>query len=42
MRRFNRIEDKLQQDGRTPSQSDLAEMDALWNAVKQEEVTLVK
>lgn len=37
-RRFNRIEDKLQQDGRTPSHSDLAEMDALWNAVKQEEV----
>ena len=37
-RRFNRIEDKIQQDGRTPSQSDLAEMDALWNAVKQEEV----
>ena len=36
-RRFNRIEDKLQQDDRTPSQSDLAEMDALWNAVKQEE-----
>ena len=36
-RRFNRIEDKLQQDGRTPSHSDLAEMDALWNAVKQEE-----
>jgi len=37
-RRFNGIEDKLQQDGRTPPQSDLAEMDALWNAVKQEEV----
>ena len=37
-RRFNRIEDKIQQDGRTPSQSDLAEMDAHWNAVKQEEV----
>lgn len=36
-RRFNGIEDKLQQDGRTPPQSDLAEMDALWNAVKQEE-----
>jgi len=35
--RFNCIEDKLQQEGRTPSQSDLAEMDALWNAVKQEE-----
>ena len=28
-RRFNGIEDKLQQDGRTPPQSDLAEMDAL-------------
>ena len=40
MRRFNGIEDKLQQDGRTPPQSDLAEMDALWNAVKQEEPKL--
>ena len=39
-RRFNGIEDKLQQDGRTPPQSDLAEMDALWNAVKQEEPKL--
>lgn len=39
-RRFNDIEDKLQQDGRTPPQSDLAEMDALWNAVKQEEPKL--
>ena len=38
--RFNGIEDKLQQDGRTPPQSDLAEMDALWNAVKQEEPKL--
>jgi ATP diphosphatase len=37
-RRFNSIEDKLQQDGRVPSQSDLAEMDALWNVVKQEEI----
>ena len=37
-RRFNGIENKLQQDGRTPPQSDLAEMDALWNAVKQEEI----
>ena len=37
-RRFNGIEDKLQQDGRTPPQSDLAEMDALWNVVKQEEI----
>ena len=40
MRRFNGIEDKLQQDGRTPPQSDLAEMDALWEAVKQEEPKL--
>jgi ATP diphosphatase len=39
-RRFNGIEDKLQQDGRTPPQSDLAEMDALWDAVKQEEPKL--
>ena len=39
-RRFNGVEDKLQQDGRTPPQSDLAEMDALWNAVKQEEPKL--
>ena len=39
-RRFNGIEDKLQQDGRTPPQSDLAEMDALWEAVKQEEPKL--
>jgi ATP diphosphatase len=39
-RRFNGIENKLQQDGRTPPQSDLAEMDALWNAVKQEEPKL--
>ena len=39
-RRFNGIEDKLQQDGRTPPQSELAEMDALWNAVKQEEPKL--
>ena len=38
--RFNGIEDKLQQDGRTPPQSDLAEMDALWEAVKQEEPKL--
>jgi ATP diphosphatase len=39
-RRFNGIENKLQQDGRTPPQSDLAEMDALWEAVKQEEPKL--
>ena len=36
-RRFNYVEAKLQQDGRTPSQSNLAEMDALWDEVKREE-----
>ena len=36
-RRFNSVEAKLQQDGRTPSQSNLAEMDALWDEVKREE-----
>ena len=37
IRRFNSVEAKLQQDGRTPSQSNLAEMDALWDEVKREE-----
>jgi nucleoside triphosphate diphosphatase len=36
-RRFARIEDWLAESGRTPSQSDLAEMDALWNRAKAEE-----
>ena len=36
-RRFNRIEDWLAEDGRHPRQSDLAEMDALWNRAKREE-----
>ena len=36
-RRFRRIEDWLAEDGRTPSQSDLAEMDALWDRAKAEE-----
>jgi len=36
--RFNAVEDKLQQFGRAPSQSTLAEMDALWDAVKREEI----
>ena len=36
-RRFNRIEDLLEHSGRTPAQSDLAEMDALWNRAKAEE-----
>ena len=36
-RRFTRIEAKLAQLGKTPSQSDLAEMDQLWNEAKLEE-----
>jgi ATP diphosphatase len=36
-RRFARIEALLAQDGRTPEQSDLAEMDALWNRAKAED-----
>lgn len=35
--RFNRIEDFLQDLDKTPAQSDLAEMDALWNRAKVEE-----
>jgi nucleoside triphosphate diphosphatase len=36
-RRFQRIEDWLADDSRTPAESDLAEMDALWNRAKAEE-----
>lgn len=36
-RRFQRIEDWLAEAGRTPDQSDLAEMDALWDRAKAEE-----
>jgi nucleoside triphosphate diphosphatase len=36
-RRFHAIERKLAQDGRTPAQSDLAEMDRLWDGAKAEE-----
>ncbi|MFZ1468282.1 MAG: nucleoside triphosphate pyrophosphohydrolase [Paracoccaceae bacterium] len=36
-RRFARIEDRLAEAGRTPADSDLAEMDALWNRAKAEE-----
>jgi len=36
-RRFAAIEDRLAAFGKTPSDSDLAEMDALWNAVKADE-----
>ncbi len=36
-RRFSRIEDFLAADGRRTADSDLAEMDALWNRAKAEE-----
>lgn len=36
-RRFRRIEDWLAEDGRYPSDSTLAEMDALWNRAKAED-----
>ncbi|KAF0172026.1 MAG: ATP diphosphatase [Rhodobacteraceae bacterium] len=36
-RRFGRIEDWLAEAGKSPSDSDLAEMDALWNRAKAEE-----
>jgi ATP diphosphatase len=36
-RRFGRIEDWLAEAGRSPVDSDLAEMDALWNRAKAEE-----
>lgn len=37
MRRFKAIEAALAAEGRTPHDSDLAEMDALWNAAKAAE-----
>jgi ATP diphosphatase len=36
-RRFGKIEDWLAEDGKTPAQSDLAEMDALWNRARAED-----
>ena len=36
-RRFARIEDWLAETGRSPSDSDLTEMDALWNRAKAED-----
>lgn len=38
-RRFASIEDALAADGRRPEDSDLAEMDALWDAAKRAEKT---
>ena len=37
VRRFEFIEAELEKDGRTPEQSDLPEMDALWDAAKAAE-----
>ncbi len=36
-RRFGAVEDELQRRGRTPAESNLAEMDELWGAVKRSE-----
>ncbi len=41
-RRFRAIEERLARMGRTPVESDLEEMDALWDAVKHEEKTAAK
>jgi ATP diphosphatase len=37
IRRFNAVEDVLATRGKTPAQSDLAEMDALWDQAKAAE-----
>ena len=37
VRRFSHIEASLAADSRTPEQSDLTEMDALWDAAKRAE-----
>ena len=37
VRRFQAVEQKLAADGRTPSQSNLAEMDKLWDQAKVDE-----
>jgi uncharacterized protein YabN with tetrapyrrole methylase and pyrophosphatase domain len=36
-RRFGKIEDRLKSQGRSFEQSDLEEMDRLWNEAKMEE-----
>jgi len=40
--RFNSVEDRLASVGKRPEQSDLTEMDALWDAVKRDENYLSK
>ena len=42
IRRFNVIEDELRARGKTPAQSDLAEMDAIWNLVRAADRTRPK
>lgn len=37
LRRFRHIEARLAEDGRTPHDSDLAEMDALWNEARAQD-----
>lgn len=39
VRRFRHIEARLAEDGRTPRDSDLTEMDALWNEARAEDKT---
>ena len=39
IRRFRHIEARLAEDGRTPHESDLAEMDALWNEARAQDKT---
>jgi ATP diphosphatase len=39
-RRFRRIEALLADDGRTPDQSNLDEMETLWQRAKREETAL--
>lgn len=41
-RRFEMIEDALARDGRTPADSNLEEMDALWDAAKAQEKSAKK
>jgi ATP diphosphatase len=39
LRRFRHIEARLAEDGRTPHDSDLQEMDALWNEARAQDKT---
>jgi ATP diphosphatase len=41
-RRFGRIEDWLASEGKTPAQSDLAQMDQLWDRAKAEDKAAVQ